>query len=214
MNNMKNTGLGYLIVKRVYKSLIALSTLSFFIFMTQNSNASGFFDIFKSRPPEPPVYVPFDITKKGNKAEIMFRLTDDRRSYPFGITFRYKEGDWKDVDRIFKLTGDIPTCKTDKDGKCERNKYGEVIYVKPKEPGIPTPVRLKIFLITDNKSELVYEKEIDPALYSGGGSGRIAKGVGNPILEPGIYKAEIESLRNCPELIGEQIEFEIINPKR
>lgn len=170
-------------------------------------------DIFHSYP-RPPVYVPFDITKKGNKAEMMIRLIDERRSYPFGISFRYKEGDWADVDRVFKLTGDSSGCRTDKDGKCERNKYGEVIYVKPKESGVPTPIRLKIFLITDDKSELIYDKEIDPVRSSGAGSGTITKGVGSPILEPGIYKAEIESLRDCPELIGEKIEFEVINPKR
>jgi len=160
-------------------------------------------DIFHSYP-RPPVYVPFDITKKGNKAEMMFRLTKRWKSL-FGISFRYKEGDWEDVDRIFKLTGS--------QGRFRKDEQGNYIDIPPEKPGIPTPVRLKIFLITDDKSELIYEKEIDPVLSSGAGSGTITKGVGDPTLEPGTYKAEIESLRDCSELIGEKIEFEVINRK-
>jgi len=277
-------------------------------------------DIFHSHP-RPPVYVPFDITKKGNKAEMMFRLAYERRSYPFGIGFKYKEGDQIDRARVYKLTGSmVASNKTDKNtegsfakevthlfrsflpkdsksypfddkpklksvlqkcqhgvnlsekeaveainnllafikekdrlqnirtitvntnrqersdvinaiikefeennsypfffgkryGNIERDKSGDFIPSDPDKPGIPTPVRLKIFLITDNKSELVYEKETNPPLTSPGGN-TLTKNIGYPVLEPGIYKAEIESLRDCPELVGEKIEFEVINPKR
>ena len=281
-------------------------------------------DIFHSHP-RPPVYVPFDITKKGNKAEMVIRLTDDRSSYPFGIGFKYKEGDQTDRARVYKLTGSmVASSKIDKNtegsfakevthlfrsffpngtksypfddkpnlqsvlqkcqkggnlsdeeavdalnnlltfikekgrlqnakaitantksqdrndvlytiikefeennippyktylfvfskmhGELEIDKNGEYVPSDPEQPGIPTPVRLKIFLITDNKSELIYEKETNPPLTSPGG-GTLTKNIGYPILKSGIYKAEIESLRDCPELIGEKIEFEVINPK-
>ena len=191
-----------------------LSIIFSFIVMTQNSNASGLSDIFKSRPPEPPVYVPFDITKKGNKAEMTFRLTYERRSYPFGISFKYKEGDQIDRARVYKLTGSmVASNKRNRNGELERDKNGEFVPSDPEDSGIPTPVRLKIFLIADNKFELIYEKETNPPLTSPGG-GTLTKNIGYPILEPGIYKAEIESLRDCPELIDEKIEFRVINPKR
>ena len=143
-----------------------------------------------------------------------FRITGDRRSYPFGITFRYKKGDQIDRARVYKLTGSmVASNKRNKNGELERDKRGEFVPSDPEESGIPTPVRLKIFLITDNKSELIYEKETNPPLTSPGGD-TLTKNIGYPILEPGIYQAEIESLRDSPELIGEKIEFRVINPKR
>lgn len=175
-----------------------------FITMTQNSNASGFADIFKSRPPEPPIYVPFDITKKGNKAEMTFRLKKDTGCV-FGISFKYKEGDRGDKDRVRNLTGT--------QGRGRHDAHGNYFDVPPEKPGIPTPIRLKIFFIIDNQFELIFDQGFEPVLGSWGAN-TLTKIVKDILLKPGIYKAEIESLRDSPELIGEKIEFEVINPKR
>lgn len=202
---MKNIKFYYPIWKHVYKPLTILLTLSFFISMTQNSNASGFFDLFKSNPPKPPISVPFDIAKKGNKAGMMIKIVKDTGCV-FGITFKYKEGDQIDRARVWKITGSPERFRNDA--------QGNYIPVPPEKPGIPTPVRLKIFLIiNDDKSELIYDQKLDPVLGSWG-SDTLTKILVDILLKPGIYKAEVESLKDSSELAEEKIEFRVINPKR
>jgi hypothetical protein len=136
--------------------------------------------------------VPCDITKKGNKTEIEFRAAD-KRLYPIGMRFMHRPGDQADRERLWKLSGRL---------------YPN----SPEERGIPTPVRVKIFLITNHQPELVSEEETDPMTFSLDDIS-ISKKVAFPILEPGIYKVEVESLRDCPELVGQKIDLRVTRPK-
>jgi len=169
------------------------------------SSASRIWSFFKKHPPAPPVSVPFDITMKGNKAEIEFRASD-RRTYPIGMRFKHRPGDSKDRDRVWKLTGSSERFKIGANGKA--------VLAPPEQPGISTPLRLKIFLIKNQKSELVHEEETEAVGAFSWDDISISKRVGMATLDPGYYKAEIELLRDCPELVGEDIELRVTSPKR
>lgn len=80
---------------------------------------------------------------------------------------------------------------------------------------VRTPlVRLKLFRIDGPDSELIYEQEIKAAVSFAWNEFSIGKMVYMPALEPGNYKAEIESLKDYPELAGRKIELEVTSPKR
>src|SRR3990167_241064 len=86
-----------------------------------------------ARSPEPPpITLPFAIQHQGSKAETEFFISEEGR-YEFNLKFRYKEDDQADYSRVKKLVG---SAQLGGDGN-------------PTEPGIPTPLDLKVVQLDD-----------------------------------------------------------------
>jgi hypothetical protein len=134
--------------------------------------------------PTPPLILPFEVQKAGNKVETPLKIVK-QREYIFSLLFSYKKGDEIDRARVRKLTGGYEVVKS-----------GKVM-----EPGIPTPVKLRVIAIEATGEKLVYEKETDPILTSWGGDS-FAKNIAYVVLQPGDYRIRVESLKDAPELAG------------
>lgn len=141
--------------------------------------------------PTPPISLPFGLQKAGNNVDTVVRIKKCHH-YGFTLMFDYKENDQLDRARVRKLVGGHETDAT-----------GVVI-----EPGILTPVRLKISEISVAGERLVFEKESTPIL-STWGADSFGKRIGEALLQPGIYRISLEALVEAPEYIGTPIYLRI-----
>ncbi len=167
--------------------------------VTHESSAAWFWDLFK-KPQRLPLSVPLDITKKGNKAVVDFRAVY-QRGYWITMKFKCNMADRAEYYRVRKITGSPDRNRFSADGKR--------IPAPPEIPGIPIVVRMKIFLIENQHSKLVYQKEVESMGCFSWCDDGISKLVCHPILDPGNYKVEVESLRNYPELVGQEIQLQV-----
>lgn len=133
----------------------------------------------------------------GNKVDNLLRIKKCH-VYSFALRFDYKEKDQADRARVRKLVGGHETDKT-----------GAV-----KEPGIQTPVRLKVSEISEDGNErLIFEKEGAPILTSWGADS-FSKRIGKTVLQPGIYRISLDLLTDAPDYIGTPAHLTIgYNPK-
>lgn len=145
--------------------------------------------------PKPPLSLPFEIQKAGNKVEIKLRVVEDRH-YLFRILLMYKEGDQMDRSRVRQLAGAYDMDKT-----------GKLI-----EPGVLIKLRFKIYSIEAEKERALFERTImqpeDIRTISHGATS-FNKQFAVVDLKPGHYKVSVESLRDVPELIGTPVVFQI-----
>lgn len=141
--------------------------------------------------PTPPISLPFEVQKAGNKVDTVVQIKKCHH-YGFTLRFGFKENDQLDRARVKKLVGGYET-----------DTAGVVI-----EPGIPTPVRLKISEISTAGERLVFEKEGAPTLTSWGADS-FGKRIGETLLQPGIYRISLEALLSAPEYTGIPIHLAI-----
>ncbi|MBU0484385.1 MAG: hypothetical protein KKB30_07725 [Proteobacteria bacterium] len=142
----------------------------------------------------PPVVLPFAVQKAGNKVETELRIVD-HREYIFSLCFNYKEGDQLDRERVKKLVGDN---YADKNG----------------DPGIQTPLKLKITALQSTGENVIIEKDISDIRLRSWGGDSFSKHIDYIIMKPGHYRVSVESLKDSPELIGTEIFLTIgIYPK-
>jgi len=187
----------------------------------------------------PHAFVPFDLTKNGNKVEMLVRVKryteyraqlefhfDDPRFTDYERKNRRVNGGWgrwfyeiiklaivgekkhskdelnellKDYRRVKKLVGSEKL----EDGKWVKHR------------GFPTPVHLKITQIEPSGSEKILFDQIVEHPELNKLAGRANKcgyfscehEITNMIMDPGLYKFEVKSLRDSPEFIGTQIMF-------
>ena len=147
-----------------------------------------------ARSHEPPITLPLAIQNQGNKVETEFLISEEGK-YAFNLSFRYKEGDQADKSRVEKLVG---SAQLGGDGN-------------PTEPGIPTPLNLKVVQLDDPLTDgehivLDMSGEIF-RLISHGSAYR--KEISRISLMPGHYRATITSMRDIPALEKTIVEFEI-----
>lgn len=145
--------------------------------------------------PKPPLSLPFEIQKAGNKVEIKLRVVE-RRHYLFNILLMYKEGDQVDRARVRKLAGAY-----------DMDKSGKLI-----EPGVPIQLRFKIYSIEAEEERTLLEntilqsEEIRTISHS---ATSFNKQFAVVDLKPGHYRISVESLKDVPELIGTPVMFQI-----
>ena len=139
--------------------------------------------------PKPPLSLPFEVQKAGNKVETKLRVVE-HREYIFSLRFGFKENDEEDRSRVKKLVGD--------DGQFKNG-----------DPGIPTPLRFKISVIDATGERPMLEQVIPELRLRSWGGDSFKKHIAYVILKPGHYRISIESLKDVPELVGTPIAFSI-----
>lgn len=145
----------------------------------------------------PPTNLPFEVQKAGNKVEILMKITKCD-VYGFSLRFGYKENDKLDRERVRRLVGGYEIDK---------------MTGQAREPGIPTPVRLRIIEISKVGERLVFEKEVAPILTSWGANS-FGKQIGRTLLQPGVYRISLEALTDAPEYSDIPVRLAIgANPK-
>lgn len=154
----------------------------------------------------------FSIQKAGNTMEVKLHVGEEN-VYQFDLEFMFKESDPADRARVSKLVGDAPGYIEKKIGDTY---VSEHVFSKGANQGVPTPVRLKINAIGNNGEMTVFDKEIKDSVLTAEGSG--GYGFDRRLtwvrLKPGNYRVTIESLRDCPELIGTDMTLSMgIRPK-
>jgi hypothetical protein len=112
------------------------------------------------------------------------------REYIFSLVFRFDEKNPVDRSRVKKLVGD--------DGQ---NKDGD--------PGISTPLRLKITLIGSGSEEPVFDQEIQSLRLRSWGGNFFSKHIAYVRLKPGHYRIRVQSLKDVPELGGTKTDFAV-----
>lgn len=150
-----------------------------------------------TRPPKPPLILPFAVQKAGNKVETELRVVE-HRGYRFSLRLGFKKGDEEDRRRVRKLAGDFG-----------RDRNGKLI-----EPGISIPLGLKISVIDSSGERSLLEREILEEEMYAYGSDHYSKQIIEVVLRPGHYRIAIESLKDTPELLGTPVALGIdFNPK-
>lgn len=145
--------------------------------------------------PKPPLSLPFEIQRAGNKIETKLRVVEHRH-YLFNLRLMYKESDQEDRARVRKLAGAY-----------QMDKNGKLI-----EPGVPIQLRFKINAIETAEERPMLEKDIlqpEEIRTISHGADSFNKRFATVILKPGHYKISVESLRDMPELAGTSVLFEI-----
>jgi hypothetical protein len=151
------------------------------------------------RPPKPPFFVPFEAQKAGSVFTTELRVVE-HRSYIFSLALGAKKGaSMDDVERIRKLAGESGR---DKSGKQPWG--GKLLW-----PGIPIPVKLKVSVIESSGQRIIYDKEIHEMEKIGVSSRGFIKLIDSIELKHGLYRIDIQSLKDIPELDGSPITFGI-----
>lgn len=139
--------------------------------------------------PRPPITLPFEVQKSGARVDSDL-LVVEHREYLFSLAFRFDEKNSTDRSRVKKLVGD--------DGQ---NKDGD--------PGVSTPLRLKIILIGSGGEESVFDQEIQYLRLRSWGGNSFSKHIAYVVLKPGHYRIGVQSLKDVPELEGTKIDFTV-----
>jgi hypothetical protein len=134
-------------------------------------------------PPTPRIVLPFAVQKAGTTVETEMRIVE-HHDYIFSLCFTYKEGDQADRARVKKLVGN-----NHKDG----------------DPGIPTPLKLKVSVIEPAGERVIVDKEVLELRLRSWGGGWFEKHIDYIKLMPGNYRVSVKSLKNVPELAGESV---------
>lgn len=132
------------------------------------------------QPPKPPLDLPIAIHKAGVKVETEMRVVE-HRSYIFGLTFKFNKDDEAEYSRVKKLVGDD-------------------IQDKAGDPGVPTPLRLRISAIEEAGERVVVDKEINELRLRSWGGDSLKKHIDYIQLSPGLYHLSIETLQDAPQL--------------
>lgn len=150
----------------------------------------GYAYVFNKSPE--PSSVKISLSEPGIVADFRFQV---KKHFPYWFLMRFwlSENDQLERAHIRKLLGGPAVDKTG----------------KPLEPGISTPVSLKIFAVCgDGREIVVYSQDVDPVLASWG-SDNFGKNIGHHILSTGVYRVLLINNRSSPELSSIPITFEI-----
>lgn len=144
---------------------------------------------------KPPLSLPFEVQKAGNKVEAKLEVVE-HRLYVLQLRLMYKEGDQKDRARVRKLAGDY-----------EMDKSGKLI-----EPGVSIQLRFQIYSIEAGEERTLLEKTIlqpEEIRMTSYGAEFFSKRFAEVPLKPGRYRISVESLTDVPELIGTPVMLQI-----
>lgn len=147
------------------------------------------------RNTKPPIVIPIVIAKAGSKIETDLNIVE-HNIYTFSLRFFFRGNDKEDRGRVLKLTGGS---ELDASGK-------------PVEPGVPTPVYLKIYAVNpkSQQQQLIYAENLDPHMTKAADD-HFKKGLADIELQPGHYRVSVETLQDAPEWAMFRIAFGIAN---
>jgi len=169
-------------------TIIALGCMALLI-----GNAQG-----AEQSPKPPFFVLFEAQKAGSVLTTELRVVEHRR-YMFTLELGVNKG--------------TTTEETMENGRRLMDLAGgnaRDINGKPLSYGISIPLRLKVSVIKSSGERIIYGKEIYKEEMIGGGSGRgFTKLIDYIELKPGLYKIDIQSMKDIPELAENPITFGI-----
>jgi hypothetical protein len=171
-------------MKPILRLLVLLAVLPLLSACKESEEAGGL--------PTPPIMLPINMKNIGSKAEIILRVSKCNL-YGFSLRFGYKENDQLDRARVRKLVGGYEIDRATG---------------KPREPGIPTLVRLEVSEISGKSEKLLFHTEIDPVLTSWGAD-NFGKQIEDKYLQPGIYHVVLETLSDPSEYIGTPVSLVI-----
>jgi Domain of unknown function (DUF5625) len=145
------------------------------------------------RPPKPPVFVPFEAQKAGSVFTAELQVVE-HRSYIFSLELGAKKGQtMEEARRISKLAG-----------RDERYKDG-----KPLSYWVSIPLKLKTSIVESSGERIMYNKEIHEMETIGTSSRGFKKLIDTIELKRGLYRINIQSLKDIPELAESPITFGI-----
>lgn len=145
-----------------------------------------------SKPPRPPLILPFAVHKAGTVVTTKMRVVE-HRVYTFSLGLGLKKYDREDRKRVQKLAG-----------SGGRDKYG-----KPLDYGLPIPVRLTISSIDSSNERVIYNKEVREEEMYGFTAEEFSKQIDRIELRPGLYRITIESLQDIPALANTHVTFAV-----
>jgi hypothetical protein len=140
---------------------------------------------------KPPAIFPISLKNEGNIASVNIKISD-HNVYYFGLRFSYREHDQVDRARVKKLMG---SNDLDRNGS-------------PIDSGVPTPVKLSVFKVENDKKIEILNKEFKPILTSWG-SDHFKRQIVFSELAPGSYVVHLDLLRSAPEFDGTPASFSI-----
>lgn len=152
-------------------------------------NAGWLSDLFDSTP-TPPVYIPIDLSKKGNVAEMVIRSDDSEVTRYFSLIFATR------IDGKYELGIDHWIYRFLK------------IFDGNSIEGTKTPVRLTIYRLEKEKEPVLLLDKTIEAVERNGGIGILngQKGsywrryIYSKELSQGYYRIKLENLQDFPEL--------------
>ncbi|WP_291987229.1 DUF5625 family protein [Candidatus Accumulibacter sp. ACC007] len=139
--------------------------------------------------PTPPLTWPLDMQKSGDKIDAKFRVVD-HREYSLGLEFGFMNDNQEDRERVRKLVGD--------DGQFING-----------DPGVPTPLRVKILEIRESGDKPFFEQELQISRLRSWTGNTFVKHIAYVRLNPGNYRVRVESLKDVAELAGMPLFFSI-----
>jgi len=181
---------------------------------------------------KPPISIPFDITKQGNKIELELKIKESN-SYSFRLEFyyddprrskywivelvkhylpqkKYSDEEWnevmKDYNRVYRLIGTEELVVDSKPEEAYKSHW-------VKYPGIPTPIHLTIIKLEDDGSSKVVFDEVrdkwEGQNFVGCGPLSCNKELERTGLEKANYKISVQVIKDSPELANTKIHFAI-----
>ena len=162
-----------------------------------------------------PIYLPFDITRKGNAVEADFEIKEEIGDVGFYLMFCYDDPRrskyrWIDMVKSFFPSDKLPTAQERADHdrvikligggipKDHSNPYGKWT----RYPGIKTPIRLIITKFSDKGKEIIFDEVSEPERYTS-----FDKKIKSPRLYTGKYRVRAEAVKNSPEFIETEVIF-------
>lgn len=169
-------------------------------------------------PPVPPIELPFDVQKVGNKVETEFQIIDHSRRFSLNLNYLY--GDQTARKRAWELSGGyggvpISSEKPAMQTRIPENFIESNALTEEKLHPAQLAIKLIISQVENNLIKPVIEKEINThgiGLTSWGGSYLTKQLIIFP-LEAGHYQLSVEVLSTSPELSQIPITFEITYPQ-
>jgi len=180
---------------------------------------------------KPPISIPFDITKQGNKIELELKIKESN-SYSFELEFHYDDPRRSKYWIVELVKHYLPQKKySDEEWneimKDERRVRGLMGYSDSKiviekgvkkiididYPGIPTPIHLTIIKLEDDgSSKIVFDGVRDKwegQNFVGCGPLSCNKELERTRLEKANYKISVQVIKDSPELANTKIHFAI-----
>ncbi|HSM98509.1 MAG TPA: DUF5625 family protein [Gallionella sp.] len=165
--------------------LICIAMLTLFPWLTACAD--------DARPPKPPLFVLFEAQKAGSMFTTKLKVVEHRR-YMFTLMLGAKKGETiEEARRINELAGSDARYK---DGT-------------PVSYGIPIPLKLKVSVIEPSGERIIYDKDVHEMEKIGATMFGFEKLIDYIELKPGLYRIDIQSLNDIPELAESPITFGI-----
>ena len=145
-----------------------------------------------TRQPKPPLVLPFDVRKAGNKVELEITITE-RQTYGFELQYFFKENDQVDRARVWQMAGGSL--------KDQNDKWVEL--------GTSFRIKLKIIRRLEGNEQSQFEEDISNPRLSSWGSGSLYAMLAKVLLDPGLYIVSVENLSDAPEFQGTKVGLRI-----